>query len=85
MNLSKYLSIKRGRGVAIAAILNVAPQQVYQWASGSRDVPVPRCVPIEAATDGEVTRKDLRPNDWQNIWPELAANRQLRSTDKKHA
>lgn len=30
------------------------------------------CVLVERATDGQVTRKDLRPDDWQNIWPELA-------------
>jgi hypothetical protein len=28
-------------------------------------------VPIERATDGEVTRRDLRPADWGDIWPEL--------------
>lgn len=30
------------------------------------------CVAIERATGGAVTRKDLRPNDWQDIWPELS-------------
>lgn len=30
------------------------------------------CVLIERATGGQVTRKDLRPDDWQDIWPELA-------------
>lgn len=29
------------------------------------------CVAIEQATDGAVTRKDLRPDDWHRIWPEL--------------
>lgn len=29
------------------------------------------CVAIERATDGAVTRQDLRPSDWQDIWPEL--------------
>lgn len=27
---------------------------------------------IERATDGAVTRRDLRPDDWHLIWPELA-------------
>jgi DNA-binding transcriptional regulator YdaS (Cro superfamily) len=31
-----------------------------------------RCVQIEVATKGEVTRKTLRPHDWQKIWPELS-------------
>jgi len=29
------------------------------------------CVLVERATDGEVTRRDLRPDDWWLIWPEL--------------
>lgn len=30
------------------------------------------CVAIEQATDGAVTRQELRPDDWAAIWPELA-------------
>ena len=30
------------------------------------------CVSIERATGGAVTRRDLRPDDWARIWPELA-------------
>jgi DNA-binding transcriptional regulator YdaS (Cro superfamily) len=29
------------------------------------------CVAIEQSTAGVVTRKDLRPDDWAQIWPEL--------------
>lgn len=29
------------------------------------------CVAIERATGGAVTRRDLRPDDWREIWPEL--------------
>lgn len=28
-------------------------------------------VKIEQGTNGEITRKDLRPDDWAEIWPEL--------------
>ncbi|MGP3789793.1 transcriptional regulator [Pseudomonas sp. B392_1p] len=28
---------------------------------------------IERETGGEVTRQQLRPNDWADIWPELKA------------
>lgn len=31
-----------------------------------------RCVTIERATGDAVTRKDLRPQDWADMWPELA-------------
>lgn len=49
-------------GVSVAAIGN--------WKL--RGVPIEQCWPIERATGGAVTRKDLRPDDWQEIWPELA-------------
>lgn len=29
------------------------------------------CTRIEESADGKVSRKDLRPNDWAEIWPEL--------------
>lgn len=31
------------------------------------------CVAIESVTQGAVTRRDLRPDDWRAIWPELEA------------
>jgi len=30
--------------------------------------------PIERATQGAVTRRDLRPHDCEQIWPDLATN-----------
>ncbi len=56
---------------ALANILEVRPPTVYGWKSGTRPIPVRFCARIEAATEGRVTRKDLRPDDWQAIWPEL--------------
>ena len=44
---------------------------VSQWASGTKPVPIERCPAIERATSGAVTRRDLRPDDWHCIWPEL--------------
>lgn len=31
------------------------------------------CVAIEEASGGQVTRRDLRPDDWGRFWPELRA------------
>lgn len=31
------------------------------------------CVSIEQVSDKEVTRQELRPDDWPSIWPELSA------------
>lgn len=44
---------------------------VSQWAAGVKPVPADRCADIERATAGAVTRRDLRPEDWHRIWPEL--------------
>jgi DNA-binding transcriptional regulator YdaS (Cro superfamily) len=71
MKLSEYLE-KRGSRLAFAEKLGVPAPLVSQWANGDRPVPIERCVSIEQATDREVTRKDLRPDDWEAIWPELA-------------
>ncbi|EFF7651916.1 helix-turn-helix domain-containing protein [Escherichia coli] len=35
------------------------------------------CVLIERASNGEVTRQQLRPFDWMNIWPELEDTKTL--------
>lgn len=56
----------------LARLIGVSPANVNQWVAGIRPVPIERCVAIERATCGAVTRKDLRPDDWESIWPELA-------------
>ena len=55
----------------IMAALGVSAQVVSNWKA--RDmVPIEHCAAIEIATDGAVTRQELRPDDWRSIWPELA-------------
>lgn len=71
MKLSAYLSL-HGSKTKLARAINAQPQLVWQWATDVRPVPVRRCLQIEVATGGSVTRKDLRPDDWQEYWPELA-------------
>lgn len=72
MKLSDYLKAERGRVAALAKRLEVSGSLVTQWAGG-KPVTAGRCVPIEQATDGQVMRWDLRPDDWHRIWPELQA------------
>lgn len=60
-----------GGQAELARVLQVSPPTVNQWIKGRRPVPVDKCVAIETATQGKVSRRDLRPNDWQAIWPEL--------------
>ncbi|MBN3851970.1 helix-turn-helix domain-containing protein [Paraburkholderia sp. Ac-20340] len=61
-----------GGNAALARAIGVKPPTVQQWVNGERKVPPSRCVAIERLTGGDVTRKDLRPTDWAEYWPELA-------------
>ena len=56
----------------LARTLGISVAAVGNWKL--RGVPFEKCVAIERATQGAVTRRDLRPDDWQEIWPELAAS-----------
>lgn len=71
MTLSDYLKAERGRTNTLAALLGVSGSLVTQWANGNKGVSAERAVEIERATDGAVTRRDLRPADWWLVWPEM--------------
>jgi DNA-binding transcriptional regulator YdaS (Cro superfamily) len=70
MNLTTYLE-ESGTANGLAKAVGVSPVVISLWKNGKRPVPIGRCPAIEQATNGAVTRKDLRPNDWARIWPEL--------------
>lgn len=72
MNFKDWVNGQRGRSLAIAQALGVTPPVVSDWVTGKKGIPLERCVQIERATEGVVSRKELRPDDWQNFWPELA-------------
>lgn len=59
----------KGRA-ALACLLGVKPAAIGNWKV--RGVPLEHCALIERACNGAVTRQELRPDDWQRIWPELA-------------
>lgn len=61
-----------GSEKALADWLGVTKAAVWQWKQKGRKTPIEHCPVIEAKTQGVVTRRDLRPDDWQVIWPELA-------------
>jgi DNA-binding transcriptional regulator YdaS (Cro superfamily) len=58
-----------GSSAALASLLGVSKAAVSQWKR--LGIPIRHCVPIERITNGAVGRRDLRPDDWQDIWPEL--------------
>lgn len=73
MDLKSYLfSDGRGAQTRFAKKVGASQPEISDWAKNKREVPIIRCVQIEKATNGAVTRKDLRPKDWHLIWPELA-------------
>jgi len=72
MNLKNYLAQAEVKKADLARSVSVSPALLHQWIEGIRPVAIRHCIAIERATANQVTRKDLRPDDWQNIWPELA-------------
>jgi DNA-binding transcriptional regulator YdaS (Cro superfamily) len=75
-------AIKAADGVgALAELIGVNQTTVSMWRSRGGRVPAEHCAAIHTATDaiaaanGDpaliVTRRDLRPDDWWRIWPEL--------------
>jgi DNA-binding transcriptional regulator YdaS (Cro superfamily) len=50
-----------GTQKALAEQIGVPPACVSQWVNGVRKVPASRCLAIEQATNGAVTRYELLP------------------------
>lgn len=73
MNLPTYFEAQgRGAAIRLARAIGAHSSDMTDWTKGNRPVPVKFAVAIEVATDKQVTRKDLFPDDWNLIWPELA-------------
>lgn len=60
-----------GNQTKLAEILDVAPSAVQQWVAANH-VPAKRVLAVEAATGGQVTRSELRP-DIYPAEPRMAA------------
>lgn len=71
MNPLQVAVDKLGGQAALAGKIGVRQQHVWNWLNRGGYVPSEHCAAIEAATDSDVTRRDLRPEDWHRIWPEL--------------
>lgn len=54
----------------LAQRLNVTVAAVGNWKQ--RGTPIEYCPRIEVITSKVIGRKILRPDDWSEIWPELA-------------
>ena len=60
-----------GGQAALASLIGVRQQHVWNWLNRGGGVPIEHCAAIERATSGAVRRWHLRPEDWHRIWPEL--------------
>ena len=70
--LKDYFSAERGRAAYLSKRTGAAPSFLRSIAEGARPCPPKLAVSIEVETGRAVTRKDLFPADWADIWPELA-------------
>ncbi|WP_219114939.1 YdaS family helix-turn-helix protein [Janthinobacterium sp. UMAB-56] len=73
MNLSTYLADSKIRKADFARLLKISPAVLHQWLKGIRPISIRYCAAIEGLTNKQVTRQELRPNDWSLIWPDLVA------------
>lgn len=72
MKLSEYCAGNPGAQRRIAEAVGVSLAFINHVVRGRKSMPVQYCFQIEKLTAGRVSRKDLRPDDWFLIWPELA-------------
>ncbi|HJV75374.1 MAG TPA: YdaS family helix-turn-helix protein [Noviherbaspirillum sp.] len=72
MKLRDYLNAERGRQASLCRAIGAYPSDMSRWADGTRPIPIPYGPLIEDATGGEVSRKDLFPEEWKVLWPEIS-------------
>lgn len=71
MDLKTYCSKNYGAQARIAMCCGISVGFVNHWVSGHRPVPIKYCLKIEEVTCRQVTRKDLRPNDYKDYWTDI--------------
>ena len=86
MDLKTYISKSpRGTASGLAKALSISPSYLSQMASGLAPISPERSVAIEQATAGAVSRRELRPDDWRRIWPEMAEEASAPQQEASHA
>jgi DNA-binding transcriptional regulator YdaS (Cro superfamily) len=70
--LKAWADGRRGRISELSKALDVPYSFVFKMALGEKAIPMSHGAAIEQFTGGAVTRKDMFPDTWQRIWPELA-------------
>lgn len=73
-----------GTQARLAALVGVTPQFVHQWVCGKRPVPANLCGRIERATEGRVTRAQLRPDIFGDLLSLAQQRRKPRRRPHNH-
>ncbi|EKS9798257.1 MULTISPECIES: transcriptional regulator [Burkholderia] len=81
-HIERAISIATSQS-ALAKAIGVTQQTISNWKEGGAIRPE-HCSAIERFTGGAVTRPELRPNDWREIWPELVTD-QASPVDASHS
>jgi len=72
MELKKYLTgLTTHERQKFAVSVGTTYGHLANVANGYKPLNEKVCVAVEQRTGNIVTRKDLRPDDWHLIWPEL--------------
>lgn len=72
MNFREFwLGMPKADRAAFAPRVDSTLGHLNNVAYGFRPAAPDLCVRVERESEGAVTRRDLRPDDWGEIWPEL--------------
>jgi DNA-binding transcriptional regulator YdaS (Cro superfamily) len=77
---AKVVELANGHA-EVARILGYKDRRnVWKWTSGLRPFPPKHCVTLEQHFGADkVSRRDLRPHDWKEHWPELERRKAVRA------
>lgn len=80
MKLIDYLkALPAGGRESLASACDTSLGHLRNVAYGYRPCAPELAVRIEVQAHGVVTRRDLRPDDWAQIWPELAQGQEIKA------
>lgn len=72
----KVLALAGNSHAEVARILGYTDRRnVWQWTGLLRPFPPYHCMKLEKHFAGAVTRKELRPHDWEKHWDNLGKSR----------
>jgi DNA-binding transcriptional regulator YdaS (Cro superfamily) len=71
MKLNEYLNKPEVSKLDFASNVGVTPGMVSQWISGARPISAEKCLAIWRYTNFQVSREEMRPDDYWKIWPDL--------------